>query len=131
MSREKAIKLVETPQFKHDMEQLQKRLKEIDLPQLTAKIDERALADVQAHLAEIQSQVAHMQFQIGFKGHDFSDLGKFGEEMGKLGEQQGKLGEEQGRLGEQQQKIIEDATRELKPMIEKAIREGKGKPLSE
>jgi hypothetical protein len=129
MSREKAIKLVETPQFKQDMEQLQKRLKEIDLPHITAQIDERALADVQAHLAEIQSQVARMQFQIGFKGRDFSEMGKFGEQMGKLGEQQGKLGEEQGKLGEQQRKIIEDATRKLQPMIEQAIREGKGKAI--
>ena len=39
--------------------------------------------------------------------------------------------EQQAKLGEQQRKIIEDATRQLKPMIEQAIRDGKGKVVSE
>jgi beta-lactamase regulating signal transducer with metallopeptidase domain len=130
LSRESAIKMLETPEFKRDMEDLRKRLKEIDLPQITAQIDERALADVQAHLAEIQSRVGRMQFQIGFKGQSFSDMGKFGEQMGKLGEQQEKLGEEQRKLGEQQRKIIEDATRQLKPIIEQSVREGAATPIA-
>jgi hypothetical protein len=130
LAHDSAIKMVETPEFKRDMEELRKRLKEIDLPQITAQIDEKALADVQAHLAEIQSRVGRMQFEIGFKGHSFSDMGKFSEQMGKLGEQQGRLGEEQAKLGEQQRKIIEDATRQLKPIIEQAVREGTATPLS-
>jgi hypothetical protein len=43
-----------------------------------------------------------------------------------LGEQQGKLGEEQARLGEEQSKLAEEVRRQLKPIIEQAIREGKG-----
>jgi len=130
LARDNAIKMVQTPEFKRDMEELRKRLKDVDLPQVTAQIDERALADVQAHLAEIQSRVSRMQFEIGFKGHSFDDMGKFGEQMGKLGEQQGKLGEEQAKLGEQQRKIIEDATKQLKPIIEQAVREGTAKPIA-
>jgi BlaR1 peptidase M56 len=130
LAHDNAVKMVESPEFKRDMEELRKRLKDIELPQITAQIDERALADVQAHLAEIQSRVGRMQFQIGFKGQSFSDMGKFGEQMGKLGEQQGKLGEEQGKLGEQQHKIIEEATRQLKPIIEQAIRDGTATPIS-
>jgi F0F1-type ATP synthase membrane subunit b/b' len=41
------------------------------------------------------------------------------------------LGEQQALLGEQQRKIIEDVRRQLQPIIEQAIREGKGTPLQD
>ncbi len=119
-SQQRTIKLVETPEFKQHMAELQKTIKELDLPRLTAQIDERALAEVQAHLGEIQAQVGELQSQFG------DQQGKFGEEQGKIGEEQGKLGEQQALLGEQQRKIVEDVRRQLKPIIEQAIREGKG-----
>jgi hypothetical protein len=122
-SQQRATKLVETPEFKQQMAELQKTIKELDLPRLTAQIDQKALAEVQAHLGEIQARVGELQSQFG------AQQGQFGEQMGKLGEQQGKLGEQQALLGEQQRKIIEDARRQLKPIIEQAIREGKGKQL--
>lgn len=124
VSQQRAIKLVETPEFKRDMEELQKRLKEVDLPRLTAQIDQRALAEVQAHIGEIQASMGHLQAEFGLQMH------QFGDQQGKLGEQQGKLGEEQGRLGKEQTKIVEEARRQLKPIIEQAIRDGKSKPLS-
>jgi beta-lactamase regulating signal transducer with metallopeptidase domain len=123
-SQRRALKLVQTPDFKREMDELQRKLKEVDLPRLSAQIDERALAEVQAHLGEIQTRVGQLQAEFGLQGH------QFGEEMSKFGEQQGKLGEQQALLGEQQRKIVEETTRQLKPMIEQAIREGKGKPLS-
>jgi beta-lactamase regulating signal transducer with metallopeptidase domain len=124
-STQRAIKLVETPEFKQQMAELQKTIKDLDLPRLTAQIDERALADLQAHLGEIQAQVGELQSEFG------SQQGKFGEEQGKLGEQQGKLGEQQARIGEQQRKIVEEVRRQLKPIIEQAIREGKGTQLKD
>jgi beta-lactamase regulating signal transducer with metallopeptidase domain len=124
-SQQRSIRLAETPEFKQQMAELQKRLKEIDLPRLTAQIDRQALAEVQAHLGEIQAHVAELQMQFG------SQQGQFGEQMSALGEQQSKLGEQQSLLGEQQRKIAEEARRELKPLIEQAIREGKGKQLSD
>jgi hypothetical protein len=122
-SQERDIKLVETPEFKQHMAELQRTIKELDLPRLTAQIDEHALAEVQAHLGEVQARVAELQMQFGMQ------QGKFGEQMGKLGEQQGELGEQMAKLGERQRKIIEDVRRQLKPIIEQAIREGKGKQL--
>ena len=123
-SQQRSIKIVESPEFKREMDELQKRLKELDLPRLTAQIDQKALSEVQAHLGEIQAAVGHLQAEFGSQNH------QFGEEQGRLGEQQGKLGEQQALLGEQQRKIVEEARRQLKPIIEQAIREGKGKPLS-
>ena len=124
-SQERTIKLAESPEFKHQMAELQKTIKELDLPRLTAQIDQHALAEVQAHLGEIQARVAELQMQFGLQ------QGQFGEQMSKLGEQQGKLGEQEALLGEQQRKIIEDVRRQLKPIIEQAIREGKGKLIWE
>jgi hypothetical protein len=123
-SQERAIKVVETPEFKQRMAELQKTIKELDLPRLTAQADERALAQVQAHLGEIQAQVGELQSQFGAR------MGEFGEQQGKLGEEQGKLGEQQALLGEQQRKLAEDVRRQIKPLIEQAIREGKGKVIS-
>ena len=122
-SQQRAIKLVESPEFKQQMVELQKKIQELDLPRLTAQVDQRALAEVQSHLGEIQARVGELQSEFG------AQQGKFGEEQGKLGEQQGKLGEQQALIGEQQRKIVEDVRRQLKPMLEQAIREGKGKAL--
>jgi beta-lactamase regulating signal transducer with metallopeptidase domain len=121
--QQRSIRLAESPQFKHEMDELQKRLKEIDLPRLTAQIDQQTLAEVQAHLGEIQSQVGHLQAEFGMHGHEF------GEQMSKLGQEQGKLGREQGKLGEEQRRIVEEAKRQLKPIIEQAIRDGAATPL--
>jgi hypothetical protein len=119
----RAMKIVDTPEFKQRMAELQKTIKELDLPRLTAQVDERALEQVQAHLGEIQAQVGELQSQFGAR------MGEFGEQQGKLGEEQGKLGEQQALLGEKQRKLIEDVKRQLTPIIEQAIREGKGQLL--
>jgi beta-lactamase regulating signal transducer with metallopeptidase domain len=116
-------KWVETPEFKREMEELQKMIKKMDLPKLTAQIDPQALAEVQAQLGEIQARVGQMQSEFG------AEQGKFGEQQGALGEKQGLLGEQQGLLGEQRRIIIEDVKRQMKPIIEQAIRDGKGKPI--
>jgi BlaR1 peptidase M56 len=122
-SQQRAIKVAESPEFKQQMVELQKKIQELDLPRLTAQVDQRALAQVQSHLGEIQARVGELQSEFG------AQQGKFGEEQGKLGEQQGKLGEQQALIGEQQRKIVEDVRRQLKPILEQAIREGKGKPI--
>jgi hypothetical protein len=122
-SQRRAVKLVESPEFKQQMLELQKKIQELDLPRLTAQVDQRALAEVQSHLGEIQARVGELQSEFG------AQQGKFGEEQGKLGEEQGKLGEQQALIGDQQRKIVEDVRRQLKPMLEQAIREGKGKAL--
>jgi BlaR1 peptidase M56 len=122
-SQRRAVKLVESPEFKQQMLELQKKIQELDLPRLTAQVDQRALAEVQSHLGEIQARVGELQSEFG------AQQGRFGEEQGKLGEEQGKLGEQQALIGEQQRKIVEDVRRQLKPMLEQAIREGKGKAL--
>ena len=124
-SQQHTIRLVETPEFKRQMEELQKTISKLDLPRLTVKLDERSLEALQAHLGEIQAHIGELQSEFG------SRQGQFGEQMGKLGEEQGKLGAQQALLGEQQREIIEDVRRQLQPIIEQAIREGKGTQLKD
>jgi hypothetical protein len=114
---------IDTPEFKRQMADLQNKIKEMNLQDLSAQIDRNALAEVQAHLGEIQAAVGKMQAEM------FKQQFHFGAEQGEFGEQQGKLGEQQAQLAEQQRKIIEDVRLQLKPIIEQAIREGKGKAL--
>ncbi len=115
----------DTAEFKRQMADIQNMIKQMGLKELSVQIDERALAEVQAHLGEIQTRVGAIQAQLG------AQLGAFSEQQGELGEQQGKLGEQQALLGEQQRKLIEDTKRQLKPIIEQAIRDGKGRPLGD
>jgi BlaR1 peptidase M56 len=119
----KRVVKIDTPEFKRQMADLQNMIKQMNLSDLSAQIDRNALAEVQAHLGQIQAAVGRMQAEM------FKQQFHFGAEQGELGEQQGKLGEQQAQLAELQRKIIEDARRQLKPIIEQAIREGKGKAL--
>ena len=116
---------IDTAKFKRDMAHLQSLIKQMDLGELNVKVDPQALAEVQSHIAEIQGAAARLQAELG------QHLRGFGEQPGELGERQGKLGEEQRALAEQLRQIIEGVRRELQPIIEQAIREGKGTQLTE
>jgi bla regulator protein blaR1 len=123
---------IDTPEFKRDMAELKNVIKDMHLDELTAQIDRNALAEVQAHLAEIQAATGKLTADLAMQQADFgAHQGVLGAQQGELGEQQGKLGEQQALLGEQQRKIVEEVRRQLKPIIEQAIREGKGKALTE
>jgi beta-lactamase regulating signal transducer with metallopeptidase domain len=116
---------IDTAKFKRDMAELHSQLKQMDLGELNTKIDQQALAEVQSHMAEIQAVTARLQAELG------NQLSGFGEQQGELGEQQSKLAEEQRAMAEQRRKVIEMLRRQLQPIIEDAIREGKGKQLAE
>ena len=123
---------IDTPEFKRDMAELKNVIKDMHLDELTVQIDRNALAEVQAHLAEIQAATGKLTADLAMQQADFgAHQGELGAQQGELGEQQGRLGEQQALLGEQQRKIVEEVRRQLKPIIEQAIREGRGKALTE
>jgi beta-lactamase regulating signal transducer with metallopeptidase domain len=122
---------IDTPEFKRDMAELKNVIKDMHLDELGAQIERNALAEVQTHLAEIQAATGKLAADLAMQHADFgAHQGMLGAQQGQLGEQQGKLGEQQARLGEQQRKITEEVRRQLKPVIEQAIREGKGKAVT-
>jgi beta-lactamase regulating signal transducer with metallopeptidase domain len=86
----------------------------------TATVDQ--IGDLQSEIGELQSKIGDIQSQAG------DQQGKLGEEQGKLGEQQGKLGEEQGKLGEEQGKLAEQAARQMKGLLDEAIKSGTAQP---
>jgi hypothetical protein len=123
---------IDTPEFKRDVGELKNVIKDMHLDELTAQINRDALSEVQTHLAEIQAATGKLTADLAMQQADFgAHQGVLGAQQGQLGEQQGKLGEQQARLGEQQRKIVEEVRRQLKPIIEQAIREGKGNAVTE
>ena len=124
LGMQQLVDKLETPDFKRDIAELENVMRQMDLAHVTVQIDQKALAELQSRLGEIQGRVAALQAELGMQH------GKIGEQQGVLGEQQGKLGEAQGRLGEQQRKIAEEVRRQLRPLVEQAIHEGKVKPMN-
>jgi hypothetical protein len=114
---------IPTPDLKKEMASLEEAMEQLKKLESQPMVEHEALSDLQGKIGDIQGRLGDLQGQAG------EIQGKFGEEQGKLGEEQGKLGEEQGRLGEKQGKLAEEAQRQLKPMIEQAIHEGKAKPV--
>ncbi len=115
---------ISTPDLKKELASLTEATDKLKQLQSQPTLDREALADLQEEIGEIQGRLGELQGAAG------EQQGAIGEQQGKLGEEQGKLGEEQGRLGEEQGKIAEDAQRQLKPLIEQAIRDGQAKPVN-
>jgi beta-lactamase regulating signal transducer with metallopeptidase domain len=115
---------IDTPEFKREMAQLNDVVRQLNLSQVGPQMDQKSLAQLQSSLAKVQGRLDALQAEIGTR------FERLGEDQGELGEQQEKLGEQQAALGEQERKIAEDTKRQLKPLIEQAIRDGKAKPIN-
>jgi len=121
IAQQRMIK-IDSPDFRREVAELESVAKQMNLAELS-QIDEKVLAQLQTHLAEIQSRVDAMQTDLA------RQEGGFGEKEGNLGDLESKLGEQLARVEEQRHKIVENVRRELKPLIEQAIRDGKGTQL--
>jgi beta-lactamase regulating signal transducer with metallopeptidase domain len=122
-------------------EELGARMQEVrvKVPDMTAELDKlkaelrqlgpnatmEQIGNLQSEVGELQSKMGNIQSQAG------DAQGKIGEEMGALGEKQGKLGEQQGELGRQQGELAEKATKEMKKLLDDAIKDGKAQPEPE
>ena len=108
----------------------------VSVPDMTAQLD-KLKAELKAlgatatmdQIGKIQEEMGELQEKMGdIQSHAGEQQGKLGEEMGALGEQQGKLGEEQGKLGEQQAELAEKASKEMKLLLEDAVKKGLAQP---
>jgi hypothetical protein len=115
---------IDTPEFKRDLAQVNEIVRQMNLSQVAPQIDQKTLAVLQANLAKVQGRLDALQADIDKR------FDRVGGDDGALGQQQSQLGEEQSELGEQQRKIAEDAKRQLKPLIEQAIRDGKARAVN-
>jgi bla regulator protein BlaR1 len=108
----------------------------VKVPDITAELD-KLKAELQQlgpdasaqQIGRIQSEIGRLQSRMGeVESRAGDEQGKLGEEMGALGEQQGKLGEQQGELGRQQGELAEKATKEMKQLLDDAIKKGTAQP---
>jgi len=108
----------------------------VNVPYMTAELD-KLKAELKAlgssatmdQISDIQSEIGELQSKIGeLQSHAGDQQGKLGEQMGALGEKQGKLGEQQGELGRQQAELARKANREMKGILDEAIKKGTAQP---
>jgi beta-lactamase regulating signal transducer with metallopeptidase domain len=99
---------------------------------LKAKLQKLGPTATMEQVGELQSEIGELQSKIGdLQSHAGDQQGKLGEEMGALGEKQGKLGAQQGELGRQQGELAEKASKEMKQLLDDAIKNGKAQPEPE
>jgi len=119
-------------------EELSKRMQavRVKVPDMTAELD-KLKAELQQlgpdatieQIGRIQSEIGRLQSKIGRIQSDAGDeQGKVGEEMGALGAKQGELGRQQGELGRQQGELAEKANREMRQLLDDAIKKGTAQP---
>jgi beta-lactamase regulating signal transducer with metallopeptidase domain len=102
------------------------------LDKLKAKLQKLGPSATMEQIGDLQSEIGELQSKIGeIQSHAGDQQSKLGELQGELGEKQGKLGEEQGKLGEQQAEIAERATRQMKELLDEAIKNGTAKAEEE
>lgn len=108
----------------------------VRVPDMTAELDKLKAELKQLgpdatveQIGRIQSEIGQLQSKIGeIQSHAGDEQGKLGEEMGALGEKQGQLGQQQGELGRQQGELAEKAIREMKQLLDDAIKKGTAQP---
>jgi hypothetical protein len=111
-----------TPDMSKEIDSLEKQMAKLrDKQGKTMTVDE--WADFESKLGNLQGKLGAIQGEIGAK------QGAFGGEMGKLGGQMGELGGKQGELGAEQGRLAEEADRKIKAIIDKALKEGKARPV--
>jgi beta-lactamase regulating signal transducer with metallopeptidase domain len=119
-------------------EEMGKKMEQVkvNVPDMTAALDRlkaklqklgptatmEQIGELQSEIGELQSKIGEIQSQAG------EQQGKLGELQGELGEKQGKLGEQQGELGRQQGELAEKATRQMRGLLDEAIKNGTAKP---
>ncbi len=102
------------------------------LDALKAKLQKLGPEATMEQIGDLQSEIGELQSRLGeIQGEAGEQQGKFGKLQGELGEKQGKLGEQQGKLGEQQAELAEKATKQMKSLLDEAIKNGKAQPEPE
>jgi beta-lactamase regulating signal transducer with metallopeptidase domain len=100
-----------------------------ELDKLKAELKQLGPDATTAQIGRIQSEIGRLQSRIGeIQSHAGDEQGKLGEEMGALGEKQGELGRQQGELGRQQGELAEKASRDMKELLDDAIKKGVAQP---
>lgn len=102
------------------------------LDALKAKLQKLGSEATMEQVGDLQSEIGELQSRLGeIQGEAGEQQGKFGKLQGELGEKQGKLGAQQGELGHKQAELAEKATKQMKSLLDEAIKNGKAQPEPE
>jgi hypothetical protein len=115
------------PEFQAAMEEVSKQLEQLKGETLTLNNDQKVLYELQNKLGSIQGQLGQLQATLAMQtsGADMQE-----QLAAEQAAQQDEVAREHERLGGSNQKIINNAQRELTPLIEQAIKDGKAKPVN-
>jgi beta-lactamase regulating signal transducer with metallopeptidase domain len=108
---------VTVPDMTAELDKLKAELKE-----LSGGATQQQIGDLQSHIGELQSRIGELQSHAG------EQQSKLGEEMGALGAKQGELGRQQGELGRQQGELAQRAAKQMKELLDEALKSGKAQP---
>ncbi len=111
---------VTVPDLTADLDKLRDKLK-----QLKGGATQDEVGDLQSQIGDLQEKMGAIQSQAG------DEQEKIGRQMEGLGRQMEKLGEQQERLGRQQEELCRKADREMKSLLDEAIKNGTAKPEPE
>lgn len=105
----------------------------VSAPDLTRELeklqDKLRSAGTAEELGEVQALLAELQAKIGDQQAKVSDLqAQLGAEQARLGDRQAQLGAQQAELGEEQAKQAEESFRELRILLEEALKKGLAEP---
>ncbi len=117
---------------------LGKRMDEVrvNVPDMTAELDKlkARLRDLSSgatadQIGELQSEIGELQEKLGeVQSHAGDQQSALGNEMEALGQKQEKLGEQQEELGRQQENLARKASRQMKELLDDAIKKGIAQP---
>jgi len=113
------------------MEQIRVQIPDmsVELDRLKAKLQKLGSSATMEQIGDLQSEIGELQSKIGeIQSHAGDQQSKLGDEMGVLGAQQGKLGEQQGELGRQQGELARQASREMRKILDEALKNGTAQP---
>jgi beta-lactamase regulating signal transducer with metallopeptidase domain len=118
-------------EFQSSMDELSKMLEQMKNEKLSPQSDSKTLNELQNRLGSIQGRLGQLQAQLAMQASSSSMQDQMlAGQQAELAAEQAQREAEHERYGGMSQKIINDAQRQLKPLIEQAIKDGRVKPAN-
>jgi beta-lactamase regulating signal transducer with metallopeptidase domain len=117
-------------EFQSSMDELSKMVEQMKNDKLSPQSDPKTLIELQNRLGSIQGRLGQLQAQLAMQASGLSMQDEMlAGQQAQLAAEQAQREAEHERYGGATQKIINDAQRQLKPLIEQGIRDGRVKSI--
>jgi beta-lactamase regulating signal transducer with metallopeptidase domain len=118
-------------EFQSSMDELSKMVEQMKNDKLSPQSDPKTLIELQNRLGGIQGRLGQLQAQLAMQASGLSMQDEMlAGQQAQLAAEQAQREAEHERYGGVTQKIINDAQRQLKPLIEQGIRDGRVKSIN-